>query len=83
MILSETIKEEYPVILLHVFTRTPYLHIEGMRFRNLCNGNEGELTPEMIKKGIRLPVRLNHMVMKNPKLVDLIEQFGCEIANNE
>lgn len=76
-------EKTYPIILLNVFTRTPYLHIEGNKFRNLCNGNEGELTPELIKKGIRLPVRLNDMVMKNPKLVDLIEKFGCEIANDE
>jgi hypothetical protein len=81
--MENTTEKKYPVILLHVFTRTPYLHIEGRRFRNLCSGQEGELTEEHIKKGIRLPVRLNDMVMKNPQLVDLIEKFGCEIANDE
>jgi hypothetical protein len=76
-------EQPVPVLLLNVFTRTAYLHLEGLKFRNLCNGTEGEMTTEQIKKGLRLPVRLNQMVMKNPKLVDLIEQFGCEIANNE
>ena len=73
---------ETPILLLHKKTGSVFRHLGGTKFRNLTTGTDGELEAEKVKTLLAIPVRLNQLVMINPKLVTLIEQFNLEVIND-
>lgn len=73
---------EIPILLLHKKTGSVFRHLGGLKFRNLTTGTDGELTAEQAKAILALPIRLNQIVMANPRVVDLIEQFNFEVIND-
>ncbi len=72
-------ENETPVVVLNVWTGTTYLWLGGMKFKNLITGESGEVTKEQAKKSFKISLRLNEMVRKNPRILDLISAGAFEV----
>lgn len=68
-----------PVLLVNAKGEV-YEHLEGNLFQNLSTGKEGELTRAKAQKNLKMPVKLNYMVDKNPALLDLLREFGTTVV---
>ncbi|MGR3809561.1 hypothetical protein [Jiulongibacter sp. NS-SX5] len=75
----ETVTKTQPVLLVNKKGEV-YENIEGDTFRNLSTLKEGQLTRAKAQKNLKLPVKLNMMVDKNPALLTLLREFGTSVV---
>lgn len=72
-------ENETPVVVLNVWTGTTYVWLGGLKFKNLITGGVGEVSKEQAQKNFKISLRLNEMVRKNPRILDLIAAGGFEV----
>jgi hypothetical protein len=72
-------ENEVPVVVLNVWTGTTYVWLGGLRFKNLITGESGDVTKEQAQKSFKISLRLNDMVRKNPRILDLIAAGAFEV----